>query len=222
MDKKNELKWNMAALGALADGDWNNALIAATPGGIEAQEARGQRDFVANETLPVKINGGSREQFEAMGIVFLDRGHGDDLFVPVHLPQGWKKVPTDHSMWSDLVDDKGRKRASVFYKAAFYDRDAFMGVERRFHYGSEPILGYNDPNYREGGYHCVVTDCGKVIWKSEEQVEPEPPYDEDRQTWLDWQNRRDGLARLGKAWLDEHCPLWEDCLAYWEENNVPE
>jgi hypothetical protein len=48
----------------------------------------------------------------------------------VSLPPGWKVVPTDHSMWSDLVDAKGEKRASIFYKAAFYDRDAFIRIEK--------------------------------------------------------------------------------------------
>src|SRR6185436_8068032 len=43
-----------------------------------------------------------------------------------------KKIATDHSMYTDLVDDKGRVRASIFYKAAFYDRKADISFKRRF------------------------------------------------------------------------------------------
>ena len=131
MDYKEKIleSGNPAAIIALAQGDIENALIAATPGGIEAQEARGQQEFAANSTLPRSgnsWNSSCREQLEEMGIVFGE--DVDDLFVEVKLPEGWKKVPTDHSMWTDLVDEKGRKRASIFYKAAFYDMSAHISI----------------------------------------------------------------------------------------------
>ena len=44
----------------------------------------------------------------------------------VKLPAGWKKQATDHSMWSKLLDESGAVVASIFYKAAFYDRIAEM------------------------------------------------------------------------------------------------
>jgi hypothetical protein len=91
------------------------------PGAIEQQEARGQRELVASSQLP--RNG--LEFAESRGIV-VHAGGNDPLFVDVTLPAGWKIVPTEHSMWSDLVDDAGVKRASIFYKAAFYDRVAFI------------------------------------------------------------------------------------------------
>ncbi len=92
---------------------------------IPEQEARGQREFVNSTTLPKKPSHLCK-QIEEMGIVF---GEGvDDLFIQVTLPEGWKKEPTDHSMWSRLVDNEGRERAKIFYKAAFYDRDAFLSI----------------------------------------------------------------------------------------------
>ena len=113
-----------AALLALMGGDEENFLAASTPGGIERQEKEGQESFVASETLPKDMQGCSREKLEKIGFVFGD--DIDDLFVSVVMPEGWKKEPTDHSMWSKLVDEKGRERASIFYKAAFYDRSAHM------------------------------------------------------------------------------------------------
>jgi hypothetical protein len=102
-------------------------LFGGNPRAIEAQEARGQQELVESEQLPVRINEGGREKLEALGVVFMPCV-GDDIFRSVKLPKGWKKVLTDHSMWSNLVDDKGVVRAQIFYKAAFYDRSAHMSV----------------------------------------------------------------------------------------------
>lgn len=115
-----------AALLAALSGNIDNAVVAMTPGGIETQEAAGQKSFCNAEKtqLPIRIIPGTRKDFEAMGIKF--GKNVDDLFVEVELPLGWKVEPTDHSMWNMLVDDTGKKRAEIFYKAAFYDRDAFM------------------------------------------------------------------------------------------------
>lgn len=99
-------------------------LVTAMPGGIEAQERRGQQELVASTSLPTEVHG--REWFEAQGVVFGDVLPGDNLFCNATLPAGWKKVATDHDMWSDLVDAEGNKVGAIFYKAASYDRSAFM------------------------------------------------------------------------------------------------
>lgn len=205
-----------ATLSALLQGDIENAIIAEMPGGIEAQEARGQRDFVASETLPKECSFCTREQLEQMGITFGE--DADDLFVHVQLPDGWNKIPTDHSMWSNLVDERGRERAKIFYKAAFYDRRASINLTARFSCHVDPVRGWDDPDYQDGNWHCVVLDAGKVVWAADEQVEPEPHYSEDsREAWLDWRDRKSKLGNLGKEWLEEHYPNWRDPLAYWEE-----
>ena len=213
-----EQRWNPAAIGALARGDLANAIIASTPGGIEAQEAQGQQDFVANETLPIKFNYCTREQIEAMGIVYGDPV--DDLFVEVTLPDGWHKQPTGHSMWSYLLDDQGRKRASIFYKAAFYDRRAFIDISRRYSCSTVPVLGYDDPDYRAGEWHCTVTDHDDAILWTSKTVGPEPPYshggdEKSRSKWLAWVESKNALALTGREWLDENYPDWQDPLAYW-------
>lgn len=119
---------NPAALAALAKGDLDNFAVAATPGGIEAQEAAGQAMLCASAQLPKELHGCTRESLEALGFKF--GNDVDELFVTCTLPPGWKKQATDHSMHSDLLDDQGRKRAGIFYKAAFYDRRAdLMWVE---------------------------------------------------------------------------------------------
>ena len=201
MSEEKELKWTPAVLGAILRGDFENALIAATPGGIEAQEARGQRDFVRNETLPID----GREQMEALGIEYLEPA--DDLFWYVKLPEGWKKEPTDHSMWSNLLDDKGRKRAAIFYKAAFYDRSAHITASHRYSWGTQPVGGWD--NY-DGPYHGVVLDCERVIWETPEKLtKPERPSSE-------WYDSKDALGRQAWVWLEEHYPDWDSYIAYWD------
>lgn len=210
-----------ATIGALMRGDIENAIITETPGGIEAQEARGQRDFVASTTLPKECLRCSREQLEQMGIVFGVVAARDNLFIEAQLPEGWKKVPTDHSMWSRLLDDKGRERARIFYKAAFYDRKAHISLVRRFSYATEPVCGYSVPDYRKHKWHCIVRDGDKVIWQSTRQVDAEPEYHPDnkkeRKAWSGWMERRDALDKLGKEWIAENYPDWRNPLAYWEE-----
>lgn len=115
---------NVAALRALLDGDLANAIVASTPGGVERQEAAGQHHLVSSDILPREIRATTRDDMAALGFVF---GRDvDDVFVECEPPAGWSKVPTDHSMWSRLVDAGGTTQAMIFYKAAFYDRCATL------------------------------------------------------------------------------------------------
>ena len=99
---------------ALSLGDPNRA--------IEAQEQQGQDELVEADVLPVM----GIAEVEALGVEVLDIVEGDELFVYVKLPEGWKKQPTSHSLWTEVVDAEGKIRARVFYKAASYDRKAFV------------------------------------------------------------------------------------------------
>lgn len=182
-----------AALKAAADGNLENFVAASTPGGIEAQEAQGQRDFVANETLPIDC---PKDELEKLGFVFGDPV--DDIFVSVQIPEGWTKKPSDHSMWSYLLDDKGRQRASIFYKAAFYDRNAHMKLDRRFSFRMNYDL--------EDKMQYQVFDSDKVIFSTDPINRPNP-YDWD----ID-----DSQEAIAKNWLAEKYPDWENVSAYWD------
>lgn len=190
-----------AALFAAASGQLDNFLAASTPGGIEAQEARGQAEQVRTQRLPKDFNGQTRGQFEKAGFVF--GKDVDDLFVSVAYPPGWTGKATEHSMWSKIVDEQGRERVSVLYKAAFYDRSAHAGLCKRFGYTSDHsnVDQASRAPYEEkyAKIAHVVTDCG-------EEVGP----------------RFEGLKsdEEAKAWLDSHYPDWRDPLAYWEAAHV--
>lgn len=131
---QDDLRLTPAAILAAVQGDMGNFLAATTPGGIEAQESAGQKRLVSHaDRLPIRgtiDRPGDRAKWEAVGFTFGDEipnppGSGTrPQFVACTFPAGWKLVATGHSMWSDVVDDKGAKRAQVFFKAAFYDYSA--------------------------------------------------------------------------------------------------
>lgn len=117
-----------------------------TSGYIENQEAAGQRQLVNSDRLPVD-SGGTDADFEAVGFTFGPPDEHDPLFRPATLPEGWKREGSDHSMGSYVVDPLGRRRVSVFYKAAFYDRRASMYLVSPAGYLHEFLWG-DDPDAR--------------------------------------------------------------------------
>lgn len=205
----------IAALRALSEDDIENALVATRPGGIERQEAEGQKDFVANQTLPIHFNSGAKEDLELYGLVF--GNEVDDLFQQVQLPEGWRKKGTDHSMWSSLLDEQGRARAMLFYRAAFYNRSAHIDLVRLFSRSVEPADGFEDPECENKNWRCVVKRGGQIVWESE-TIGPRPGYgSDDREGNLDWVEKRRVAESAGIEWLDENFPEWESVTAYWND-----
>lgn len=110
-------------LGSMSDG---------TSDYVEGMESAGQRQLVASCDLPTE--GSDDPEFLALGFTFGEPHKHDPLFRPATLPKGWRKVARDHAMGSAVVDELGRERVSVFYKAAYYDRRADMFLT--------PVYGY--------------------------------------------------------------------------------
>lgn len=173
------------------------AMVMGSSNAIERQEAQGQHELVNSEALPYRgSNGETRQILESWGFKFGDYD-GKDLFIEVEMPQGWKKAATDHSMWSKLLDDRGRERASIFYKAAFYDRDAFMILTPRF------------------SVHKRYSDDGVAIGvevKDGVAVLHEIPFP----TSLGFDASREERLAQAVAWLVEHFPDYQNVAAYWE------
>lgn len=92
---------------------------------IQQQEKAGQQQLLHSDRLPVDT-GDTDPDFEALGFTFGAPDSADPLFRPADLPEGWTRQAADHDMWSYIVDQHGRRRVAVFYKAAFYDRKARM------------------------------------------------------------------------------------------------
>lgn len=171
---------------------------------IEESEARGQEELVRSEVLPSKMSPTDRKALEAAGVVFGDPVNGDDIFVHVKLPAGWEKRRTNHSMWSDLVDDKGRKRAAIFYKAAFYDRSAHLTTCNRHRIESDyPEDGSALERSFSRRFRVMVDDT--VLFDTGWHAPPA------HRTW-------ETPARdIATAWLNEHRPGWDDPARYWDD-----
>lgn len=203
--------------------------------GIEAQEAQGQRELVSSAQLPAGLsdyrNGpGAKEIYETLGFKVIGPSRSDELFLDVELAEGWSKKATDHDMWSDLLDDKGRKRAGIFYKAAFYDRKADIYFKNRISFRVDR-LGFINGDYSllDGQYvskntpFCgVVRDHDDTILFKTEEIEIFEQYNEP--------NYRGGYTERYKtqlriteneltekclAFLKENYPDYENVLAYW-------
>jgi hypothetical protein len=95
---------------------------------VEEMESAGQRQVVNSDRLPTQMDDRSRKGLLELGFVLGDPDPADPLFMPVTLPDGWGRQGSDHAMGSYIVDQNGRKRVSIFYKAAFYDRSAHASL----------------------------------------------------------------------------------------------
>ncbi len=205
---------------------------------IENQERRGQQAVVKNNRLPIRTNGGipdeyrfkgitnkmeyeekqsiadkniaeyTKQQYERMGIKIISKY--DDLFYSVELPDGWKIKATGHSMWNDLFDDKGRKRANFFYKAAFYDRDAFIDFDTRFHVGVDHVVDASSDYevWKNSDYQGTVKDGEEIIF-STECVSATGDYWEDDKV-------KDSLREQLEKYMNEHYPNYKDVNSYWD------
>lgn len=183
-------------------------LFGGNPRAIEDQEARGQEELVDSDQLPAKINEYGRNtsaisQYKKWGVKVVGEESDDNLFVDVILPEGWEKRPTDHSMWSELYDDKGRVRASIFYKAAFYDRDAFININKRYYWSSD----YKDDNTIS---HFVFDNgTGERLFETE-------TVEKDYYKTEEGTRRNEDLQNQCKKFLKKNFRKHEDVNAYWD------
>lgn len=200
-----KLRLTPAAVSAAARGDMQNFMVAATPGGIEAQEAMAQAALVGTKnTLPIKC---PQKELQSLGFVFSN--YVDDLFVNVTFPAGWSKKATDHSMWSDLLDDRGRKRGAIFYKAAFYDRSAHMSLERRYIVTAEYLNATGEKHDWKSD-----TEPAKRRIVVEDRGDKKNLYESEVFGCRDYA-REDAANKIANAWLEKNFPQHQDVTAYW-------
>lgn len=102
------------------------AFIEGPSGYIENMEADGGRQLAASDLLPVQMTPADEKTWTKLGFTFGAPVDGDPLFRQAILPTGWTKQAADDPRGSYLVDERGIRRVSIFYKAAFYDRKANM------------------------------------------------------------------------------------------------
>lgn len=106
-------------------------LFGDNPFAIGMQEKKGQSELSLSSQLPKEFcdydNTELRDAFKLYTkLGFKPTKTDDSLFYKIIFPDSnWKIKPTEHSMWSELYEGDN-KIAEIFYKAAFYDRRAFI------------------------------------------------------------------------------------------------
>ena len=191
-------------------------------GSIENQKRAGTKQAAESSVLPTEdlqdyAEGGP---YAYIGIKVLQPVPNDPLFTYVELPAGWKVVPTNHHMHNDILDEKGRRRASYFYKAAFYDRNANMyppTCRYRIDYGN------NDEYGPDGGLREIIVIDTSIPQNlspySEDRVDPDRIIQTFSQTGEGGEKGYlivTALKAKAKAWLDERYPDWNKPAAYWD------
>lgn len=233
MRKDDELTFLEATLLGLTGGDPSQAIL--------NQERRGQQEVVRNQRLPKKMNDiysvpedilrkgvttdmdweemlkiekennieYTKQQYTKMGITIVDEY--DDLFWTVELPDGWLIKATGHTMWNDLFDDKGRKRGQFFYKAAFYDRGAFINFNTRYSIAVEHTVDSSEEDFDvwyNSDWQGIVRDCGSIIYRT-----MAVPKLEDYRKDTDNQH---ALRNQLEEYMDTYYPDYKDIHAYWD------
>lgn len=163
-----------------------NLVAAMIPGGIEMQEKAGQLREASKQTLPQVC---PKEHFERLGFGFHEKV--DKIFYRCTFPKGWTKRPTEHSMWTDLVDPQGVVRGKIFFKAAFYDYRAHAHLLWRY----EPTKDWDDEA------------SPWTVWDLKTSSSIFTP------TARDYEGSREECLR----WLEENKPHHLDPLAYWDD-----
>jgi len=124
--KETPMTYPLASFVAALKGDRVHASM--TSDDIVVSEAAGQKTMIDSTQVP---KDGDWDLLKIWGVVIT--GDADELFYNAQLPEGWELRSTGHALWTDLIDNCGRKRAGLFYKAAFYDRRAeFFAIDVRF------------------------------------------------------------------------------------------
>lgn len=187
-----------------------------TEGLIEQSEARGQQELVSSNSIPSEWVGYNQNAEESdtmlrqMGFEIGKPFEDDPLFRPAMLPEGWKKVATNHAMHSDILDENGFARVGIFYKAAFYDRKAHISLKHRLRVTYDPRREFNinDPvESRIVRASLPGGDTNILIIKTFEAR-----AEENEKSW----HVGERLGREARAWLQENYPDHDSPLVYWD------
>lgn len=91
------------------------------------EEMKGKRTVIR---MPKK-RFNSTEDFESLGFEFLENelDKKDSIFETALLPKGWKMQENKGSYWTNIVDETGAVRATIYYrKHSFFGKEATASI----------------------------------------------------------------------------------------------
>lgn len=189
------------------------ALMGMSPAEMERTSNAHARSDMANakedeQELPSKMSAEDKKIFESWGVKFLGpKKDGDSLFQRVSFPKGWTITPTDHGMWYKIKDANGHVRASMFYKSAFYDRDANIHTERRLY----ATTAYGEEGTDQAGklFGVIKDSNGNILWRGTLFGRGRPGSEQDP-------DGGESAAAEAHGVLAETYPDWKDVSKYWD------
>lgn len=168
-------------------------------------EEEGQRELLAANGASLPITGSEHPCFAKMGIVF--GAALDGFFREATLPPGWSlEASGEHVMWTDLVDDRGRKRARLHHKALLTARMASMKPTVRYIARIEYQGEFGRPGESNRGF----------VFDNSTQTEIFTTRTLRREGNDRMFLKTDTLKQEVAQWLKEHFPDHEDPAAYWD------
>jgi hypothetical protein len=147
----------------------------------------------------------SQQVLEKAGVVF-GEVQKNELFRAVTLPDGWSIKSTTHHMYSDLMDDRGRKRASIMYTAQ--DHEAWYSVCRRFRAdGCQDDIDYST----QSPYIPTILDSNeKTLWRGPLTADgPRDPFTSSPGACA---------RKVAAEKLKEVAPQCDDPTCYWGDD----
>jgi hypothetical protein len=185
-----------------------NTIISTTI--LNNQEKQGQLEISNSPKLPTMYDNvyppiDSKPQLEKMGIKVLKKSIDDDLFYDIELPDGWYFKPTEHALYTELLDDKKRLRAVIFYKAVSYDRKSAITFATCYRVVTSRT---ND------SYTAYATNNNRTVFTNTIYRKEKIKYEDSLIAC-----KEDSLiaCKNVKNFLNERFPDWRDINAYWDE-----
>jgi len=185
--------------------------------GILQQEARGTREVAAANGTRLPRDGTTRfedaDRCKAVGIILGKPVEGDDLFREAQLPKEWTTTYSPEDSRTTLIlDAKGSRRGHIWYKAASYDRSAYLCIYNRY-WVQEIYPDRSDYSMSR----CVVRDrvTSNNLWESPALVSPAKRSGATPVDWKAYEAERQARFAEATAWLDQNFPEWKNPAAYW-------
>ncbi len=155
-------------------------------------------------TLPKEVHAieyTAKDIYDELGIEIV----GEDEYTKGYeaiLPEGFSLIPNGH-YWTDIVDEKGQKRASFFTKMSPWDNDFFIRANIRY------FIGY-DPEKSDDMIHRAVIDANTNKSVFITTVIPRSDIRENRLASYDQ------VEKEAKDFIESNYPDYKNWKKYWD------
>jgi len=173
---------------------------------IDQREQEGQK-MVNSEIMLSREMNPSKEVWEKLGFVFYEIP-GNKVLYKAELPKGWKLVPNEHPMWSNLIDEFGNLRGQMFYKSSYTIDISNMELFKKYGIRRKNIS--DDPIIDE----YYFGNPKEVLFVGGRTTLPLNATDEQREEYF--KQESEIRAKL-LEFADENYPGWDDPCAYWDK-----